>query len=61
MKRSKKSYIEEMKERGWHVSVTEKDSYEDVKSEYETMLDELSSDIDMFPNGHDDGEEFEWD
>lgn len=52
-KKSKKQMLEEMKEGGWMLGCSEKDSYEDVKEEYDIFLDETGSDIDMFPNGRD--------
>lgn len=52
-KRSKKDMINEMQEFGWSASVTEKDSYEDVKSEYEIFKEEYNDDSILFPNGRD--------
>lgn len=52
-KKSKKDMICEMKENGWNPSCNEKDSYADVKSEYETYKDETNDDSDLFPNGRD--------
>lgn len=59
-KRSKKEMIQEMKDMGWHPSVDENSSYEDVKDEWETAHDELSCDCDTHPNGRDfDSENFD--
>ncbi|SCY46442.1 hypothetical protein SAMN02910370_02685 [Lachnospiraceae bacterium XPB1003] len=52
-KKSKNEMINDMKIHGWDPGVNEKDSYEDVKDEYDAFIDETSDDSDLFPNGRD--------
>ena len=58
---TKAQMLEAIRENGWEcfTDVDSKSSYDEVKEAYDVMMDELSSDSDMFPNGHDDGEEYE--
>ena len=45
---------------GWAYSlgVDKRSSYSEVKEAYEIMLDEMGSDENMYPNGHDDDDYF---
>lgn len=52
-RKSKKEMIQIMKDNFWHPSTDEKSKWGEVKEEYDTFLDEISSDIDMYPNGRD--------
>lgn len=45
--------IKEMEKHGWGYDPEEVDSYEAIKEEYDRMVDELSDDYLMFPNGRD--------
>jgi hypothetical protein len=57
---TKAEMLFEMRDNGWVPAVDVHDSYEDIKDEYETFKDEISDDSDMYPNGHDDGEDPEY-
>lgn len=50
-RKSKKAMIQEMEACGWVCACTVKDSWDEVKAEYETFLDEDGSSL--FPNGRD--------
>lgn len=52
-RKSKKEMLDIMKDNHWHHSFTEKDSWQNIKDEYDTMRDECSDDSIMFPNGRD--------
>lgn len=51
---TKSEMLEIMEERGWSHDLTSKNSYAEVKEEFEIMIDEYDNLIDMFPNGYDD-------
>ena len=48
---SKKQMLMIMKEAGWKCSLTEKDSWQDIKDEYDIFKDEDGSIL--YPNGRD--------
>ena len=48
---SKKEMLQTMKESGWICSLTENDSWQDIKDEYEIFKDEDGSVL--YPNGID--------
>ena len=48
-----KEMLEEMDESCWGHEIDENSSYEEVKEEYNEMIEEFSDDSDMFPNGRD--------
>lgn len=50
---TKHEMLEQMEANGWSHELKEKDSYKDIKEEYELMIDEFSDDSYMFPNGRD--------
>lgn len=50
---TKKEMIEKMNQRGWTHELTEENSREEIDNEYEEMMDEISDDSSMFPNGRD--------
>ena len=50
---TKKEMLKEMDEKHWGHDLDENSSYEDVKEEYEEMIEEISDDSDMFPNVRD--------
>ena len=45
--------LKEMDEKHWGHDLDENSSYEDVKEEYEEMIEEISDDSEMFPNVRD--------
>ena len=56
---TKGEMLEIMEERGWEHELTSKNSYEEVKEEFEIMIDEYDNLIDMFPNGYDEEDIFD--
>lgn len=50
---TKKEMLEEMDESCWEHETDENSSYEEVKEEYDEMIEEFSDDSYMFPNGRD--------
>ena len=50
---SKEDMLEAMKEQNWSHELTEDDSWDDIKEEYDNMLDICSDDSLLFPNGRD--------
>lgn len=51
---SKKEMLQEMKEHGWDFhDLTEKSSWDDIKEEYDVMIDECTGESSLFPNGRD--------
>ena len=52
-RKSKKDMLYEMKEQGWEHGLTEKSSWEEIRDEYEVMIDEWEGDSVLFPNGRD--------
>lgn len=45
--------LAKMDEAVWDTDLDENSSYEEVKNEYEEMLEDRSDNSDMFPNGRD--------
>jgi len=58
---TKAEMIEAMNEGSWCHDMTMKNTYAEVKEEYETMLEEYeAAEEDMYPNGRDyDAEDFD--
>ena len=52
-RKSKKDMLSEMEEQGWIHDLSEKSSWEDIKEEYDVMIDECESESTLFPNGRD--------
>ena len=50
---TKQEMLEEMDENHWGHESDENSSYEEIKEEYDEMVDEFSDDSVMFPNGRD--------
>ena len=50
---SKEEMLDEMKERDWEHDLTEESSWEEIKEQYDNMVDEYDNDSDLFPNGRD--------
>lgn len=50
---TKQEMLQEMDERAWGHETDKDSSYEDVKEEYDEMIEEFSDDFTMFPNGRD--------
>lgn len=50
---TKQEMLEKMDENHWGHESDENSSYEEVKEEYDEMVDEFSDDSVMFPNGRD--------
>lgn len=50
---TKQEMLQEMDERAWRHEADKDSSYEDAKEEYDEMIEELSDDFTMFPNGRD--------
>lgn len=50
----KRLMLEAMKEHGWATEINENSSYDDVKEEFDVMLNEIdATEQDMYPNGRD--------
>ena len=45
--------FEEMEQNGWTFDLPKNASYDEIKEEYDTMIDEYFNDSDLFPNGRD--------
>ena len=50
---TKKDMLAKMDEAVWGTDLDENSSYEEIKKEYEEMLEDRSDNSDMFPNGRD--------
>lgn len=51
---TREEMLREMREKNWDTELTPKDSYRDIKREYEEMINAYESAEDaMFPNGRD--------
>lgn len=50
---TKKEILAEMDGTVWGTDLDENSSYEEMKKEYEEMLEDRSDNSDMFPNGRD--------
>lgn len=48
---TKKDMLAKMDEAVWGTDLDENSSYEEIKKEYEEMLEDRSDNSDMFPNG----------
>ncbi len=60
-KEDKMLMLEKMRENHWETETNEGSSYEDVKADYDEMIEELEAvEDDMYPNGRDyDAENFD--
>lgn len=52
-KMTKEKMISEMEQNGWTFDLPKNASYDEIKEEYDTMIDEYFNDSDLFPNGRD--------
>lgn len=50
---SKEDMLESMEEHGWNHELTEENSWDEIKEEYDTMVGECSDYSILFPNGRD--------
>ena len=50
---SKEDMLEELDEHNWKHELTGDSSWEEVKEEYDIMIDECTGDSPLFPNGRD--------
>ena len=50
---TKKDMLAKMDEAVWSTDLDENSSYEEIKKEYEEMLEDRLDNSDMFPNGRD--------
>ena len=44
---------EEMDKGNWSHDLSEENSWDEIKEEYDNMIDEYSDNSDLFPNGRD--------
>ena len=52
-KMSKEEMLREMDEVNWPHDLSEESSWDEIKEEYDNMIDECSDNSDLFPNGRD--------
>lgn len=52
-KMSKEEMLREMDEGIWSHDLSEENSWDEIKEEYDNMIDEYSDNSDLFPNGRD--------
>lgn len=52
-KMSKEEMLREMDKGNWSHDLSEENSWDEIKEEYDNMIDEYSDNSDLFPNGRD--------